>query len=156
MFIASAIFLFTINVYSAAYFDILKNRFETLCEYDQIIDKKISFTETEDLYFNKLVNCIREHELLIQYVNKIDYLYRSIMFVQVFSSVMQICFSGFQILLVCEKMLLFVQAFEKLKNVNLNHFINFVLNFLIFSISGGFCINFKNDSQWRIRVWKFC
>lgn len=109
--LVTVVILFTINVYSAAFFDILENRFETLCEFDQVIDKNISFNELEDLYFKKLANCIREHELLTQYVNKFDSVYKNITFVQIFSSVMQICFAEFQILLVRKNDRLFKKMF---------------------------------------------
>ena len=99
MFAASAIFLFTTNVYCASYFDILKNRLESLCDPEENYNIK-SYHSFESKQYISLIDCIKEHELLIQYVKRIDYLYRYIMFGQVFSSVMQICFSGFQILLV--------------------------------------------------------
>ncbi|CAD6233565.1 GSCOCT00012280001.3-RA-CDS, partial [Cotesia congregata] len=96
-----ATFLFTINLYVTGQFKILQRRLETACQTKNIEKiesiKQINFI-VEESYTN-LQKCIELHQLLILYIERIEKLYCQIMLVQTLGSVLQICFSGFQILL---------------------------------------------------------
>lgn len=103
-----ATFLFTINLYVTGQFKILQRRLETACQNKNIEKiesiKQINFI-VEESYTN-LQKCIELHQQLILYIERIEKLYCQIMLVQTLGSVLQICFSGFQILLVSFKLII--------------------------------------------------
>nr|AQN78433.1 olfactory receptor 31 [Meteorus pulchricornis] len=53
-----------------------------------------------DVQYNMLKNCIKEHQLLLEYMEKVENLSSAVMLAQALGSILKICFSGFQILLV--------------------------------------------------------
>ncbi|XP_053598481.1 odorant receptor Or2-like [Microplitis demolitor] len=89
-----ATFLFTINLYVTGQFKILQQRLETACctTYNEKVDP------IEKSYTN-LRKSVELHHVLLNYIARIEKLYCQIMLVQTLGSVLQICFSGFQILL---------------------------------------------------------
>ncbi|XP_057340766.1 odorant receptor Or2-like [Microplitis mediator] len=89
-----ATFLFTINLYVTGQFKILQQRLETACRtnYNEKVDS------VEKSYTN-LRNSVELHHVLLNYIARIEKLYCQIMLIQTLGSVLQICFSGFQILL---------------------------------------------------------
>lgn len=59
-----------------------------------------SENKTQLMSYNELKSCIKQHQLLINYMDQIETLYCYIMMGQGLGAVLQICFSGFQIILV--------------------------------------------------------
>ncbi|XP_043289688.1 uncharacterized protein [Venturia canescens] len=98
-----ASFLFTVCVYATGQFKILQRRIENSC--DMYMENMIKDydggekNENELTTYNELKNCIRQHQLLIDYMDEVENLYCYIMMGQGLGAVLQICFSGFQVLL---------------------------------------------------------
>lgn len=96
-------FVFVINLFTAAQFNILSMQLQSLCEFtENNIDKRNVQLQIES--YKRLRYYIQKHQILINYTNEVDNLYCFAMLGQILGSVTQICFSGFQILLVSSKM----------------------------------------------------
>ncbi|XP_043482412.1 odorant receptor 13a-like [Leptopilina heterotoma] len=89
-------FLFLINIFTAGQFQILQNKLQDSCSVTNNSESKCKLNNNS---YEKLKNCIQFHQLLIKYIERIENLYSYCVLGQVFTSVMQICFSGFQIIL---------------------------------------------------------
>ncbi|XP_051175945.1 odorant receptor 13a-like [Leptopilina boulardi] len=89
-------FLFLINIFTAGQFQILQKKLQHTCNsLNNYENHKLNNNNS----YEKLKNCIQFHQLLIKYIERIENLYSYCVLGQVFTSVMQICFSGFQIIL---------------------------------------------------------
>nr|AXM05155.1 odorant receptor [Campoletis chlorideae] len=97
-------FLFTVCVYATGQFKILQRRMEKSCStYIKNIIKDYDHQLTS---YNELKSCIKQHQLLINYMDEIENLYCYIMMGQGLGAVLQICFSGFQVILGAEESIL--------------------------------------------------
>ena len=67
---------------------------------EKICNNTVGLYNKESDAYSNLKKCIRQHQLLVRYIDEIDSLYRYISLCQLLSFVVQICFSGFQLLLV--------------------------------------------------------
>ncbi|KAK0081716.1 hypothetical protein PV325_011675 [Microctonus aethiopoides] len=97
-----ASFLFTTNIYTAGQFKILQRKLEFACDMKTIKNINGISTMTINDACIKLKECIQQHQLLIFYIERVENLYSTIMLVQALGGVLQMCFSGFQIVLGAE------------------------------------------------------
>lgn len=105
-------FLCTTNMYAAGQFRILQRRLQLSCANNNL--KGVNSDDDDDDSFTKLTiasstyavlrDCVKQHQALILYMERVENLFSTIMLAQTLGSVLEICFSGFQILLVMYKM----------------------------------------------------
>nr|UEN71215.1 olfactory receptor 32 [Gregopimpla kuwanae] len=95
-----ASFLFTICIYATGQFKILQRRLESCCDtFEKNMLHDGSLKNIDHLTYDDLKSCIIQHQMLIQYMDRVENLYCYIMLGVALGSVLQICFSGFQVLL---------------------------------------------------------
>lgn len=87
-------------MHAAGQFKLLQRNLRLACTTKKIKDVNIIDENMMNASFNKLRDCIKQHQLLIRYMERIENLYSMIMLAMVFGAVLQIGFAGFQILLV--------------------------------------------------------
>ncbi|KAK0073397.1 hypothetical protein PV326_013468, partial [Microctonus aethiopoides] len=101
-------FLCTTNMYAAGQFRILQRRLQLSCANnnwkgvnsdDDDSHSKLTISST----YAVLRECVKQHQALILYMERVENLFSTIMLVQTLGSVLEICFCGFQILLVMYK-----------------------------------------------------
>lgn len=86
----------------AGQFRILRYRFMKLCDMDNEIHKKNSILEERMHKFHeKFKEYVRHHQALIDYHQKLENVYTTIMLGQVLLFSIIICLFGYQVLLVC-------------------------------------------------------
>ena len=93
--------LFTITIYASGQFEILKkNIARSGTDYiTDSIDSKNSLIPAAQAY-DTLKECVKKHYVLIAYIDKIENLITYALFVQVLATVLQICFSAIQFIIV--------------------------------------------------------
>ncbi|KAK0161465.1 hypothetical protein PV327_009932 [Microctonus hyperodae] len=101
-------FLCTTNLYAAGQFRILQRRIQLSCantNWKGASSDENSYTKsTIASTYAVLRDCVQQHQALILYMERVENLFSTIMLAQTLGSVLEICFSGFQILLVMYKM----------------------------------------------------
>ncbi|KAK0072836.1 hypothetical protein PV326_014074, partial [Microctonus aethiopoides] len=101
-------FLCTTNMYAAGQFRILQRRLQLSCANNNWkgVDSDADDSHTKLTIastYAVLRDCIKQHQALILYMERVENLFSTIMLAQTLGSVLEICFSGFQILLVMYK-----------------------------------------------------
>ncbi|KAK0073662.1 hypothetical protein PV325_009433, partial [Microctonus aethiopoides] len=105
-------FLCTTNMYAAGQFRILQRRLQLSCANNNW--KGVNSDDDDDSYtkltiastYAVLRDCVKQHQALILYMERVENLFSTIMLAQTLGSVLEICFSGFQILLGVETSIL--------------------------------------------------
>ncbi|XP_044004066.1 odorant receptor 67c-like [Aphidius gifuensis] len=94
-------YLFTINVYAAGLFQILQRKLIQTCQkysYKKTNDGLTSSERTK-LSYERLKKCIQHHQVMIKYMDTIEYLYSPINFIFAIGAVGTICLNGFQVVM---------------------------------------------------------
>nr|AQN78438.1 olfactory receptor 36 [Meteorus pulchricornis] len=95
-----ATYVGTTNFYTAGQFKILQRKLE--CAFYVMAsdeDEGPIITMSIDPKFSNVRDCVKQHQRLILHMERIENLFSMILFVQTFGSVINLCFSGFQIVL---------------------------------------------------------
>ncbi|XP_057341249.1 odorant receptor 13a-like isoform X1 [Microplitis mediator] len=92
---ATTSFLFTINIYAAGQFRILQNQFTEFCSDITIFNNNFRLSEIHI----KLKQLIGKHQLLLNYISRIENLYNYFLLLQSFGIVLAMCFGGFGVLM---------------------------------------------------------
>ena len=98
-------FLCILNMHVIYQFRMLQNR---LLDLWKIIDRQTNKTDYTERCYAALKKCIRKHQSLIEFCDKLEYVYTLPIFghMVVFSLLM--CFDSYEILLVCVNSFVFV------------------------------------------------
>lgn len=90
--------LFTLNIYAAGQFQILQRKMTmSHCQSEK---KEPNSLQVATSSFDNLKICIKQHQMLINYINMIENLYNPITFVLALGAVCTICLTGFQLVVV--------------------------------------------------------
>nr|AQN78434.1 olfactory receptor 32 [Meteorus pulchricornis] len=93
-------YLGTMNFYTAGQFKILQRQLEnSIKDMDKMRVEDLMNQVKFNAICGNIKNCIKQHQLLILYIDRIENLFNVIMLIQTLGSVALLCFSGFQILL---------------------------------------------------------
>nr|XP_034179578.1 odorant receptor 49b-like [Osmia lignaria] len=88
-----------LSVHVASQFRILQYRFEKLCATDQERNEKLTSAYCTTEFYEKFKNCIKQHQVLINYCNLLEKVYTVMVLGQVTVFSVLICLFGYQILL---------------------------------------------------------
>lgn len=92
-------FLGITNLYLVGQFKILQRHFECSIYEMNTVDKNDS-TSTATLNYMNIRDCIKKHQLLLQYLERVENLFSMIILIQTIGSVFLLSFCGFQLILV--------------------------------------------------------
>lgn len=118
-------FLFTLNIYAAGQFKLLQRKLTLSCDAtDNTKDVNLETMDELMMHVNhiKLRSCIKQHQLLLNYMERIENLYNPIMLAETLGSVLKIAALGFQILLVIKKKKFYYNSIVHLICVNIFQF----------------------------------
>ncbi|XP_044014121.1 odorant receptor 13a-like [Aphidius gifuensis] len=87
--------LFTLNIYAAGQFQILQRKMTM--SHCQNENKEPNSLQVATSSFDNLKICIKQHQMLIKYINMIENLYNPITFILALGAVCTICLTGFQL-----------------------------------------------------------
>lgn len=95
-------FLCLLNMHAAGQFKILQHKLETIFDWDI----KVSLKTIISVNKKRLNDCIKRHNELINYVDKLENIFTHTMMCQLLISSIMLCVAGFQMFLVKEEILI--------------------------------------------------